>query len=208
MVRLKDANLKSIKAIFYSLRFWQYYLINFLAHVSYYQAIAVFQPDNTNYGDWAFKAFVCLLTGFVYQKFDFKVPMLIVLMINCVLCGLNYSFDTAIPTSETKMIKFCYFVSDKVSWVVQVSSIPRTFGIKYGAVVLAIVLSGRILTYILVHYLIPDEPGLFLITGLASNIIAMITTFFFVESLDIVGLVDRGLIVFKDFGISRSNLKE
>lgn len=83
---------------------------------------------------------------------------------------------------------------------------PRTFGIKYGAVVLSIVLSGRVLTYFFVHHIFSPNAVLSLVTGLISNLIALITTFYFNESLDIAGLVERGMIVFKDFGISRSSL--
>lgn len=38
MIHLKDANLRSVKAIVYSRRFWQYYFINFLTHFSYYES--------------------------------------------------------------------------------------------------------------------------------------------------------------------------
>lgn len=62
-----------------------------MTHVSYYQSSAVFKPDNTNYTDWAFRSFASLLTGFIYQKYHFRFPMMVIMLINCVLTAMNYN---------------------------------------------------------------------------------------------------------------------
>lgn len=77
---------------------------------------------------------------------------------------------------------------------------PKTFGIRFGCVVLCLVLTGRIMV-LLVILAIPSDPWVIFGVGLASSLAAILICVFFKEKLDVRSLIRHRVIVFQDFGI-------
>lgn len=99
------------------------------------------------------------------------------------------------------MAYFIFIIIEESNFVLSVSAVPRTFGIRYGSSVLTLVLCSRIYTLILAS--LPIAPGPMLAVILSANIVALVICFFFKEELDIGRMVDRGKITFRNFGFQK-----
>lgn len=85
-----------------------------------------------------------------------------------------------------------------------ITSVPKTFGIKYGTLVLSLVLMSRVVCGLVAisigHHVGPTG---IVIIGLITTLIAQVIVHFFSEKLDIENLMKRKLVVFQDFGLTR-----
>lgn len=82
-----------------------------------------------------------------------------------------------------------------------VCSSPRTFGIKYGVLVMCFINIGEVLSSILV-LLVAHEPFSLFSAGIVGACIALaINVFAFREKLDIKTLLDKQMVIFDNFGI-------
>lgn len=83
-----------------------------------------------------------------------------------------------------------------------IAAVPKTFGIKFGGVVLSFVLFSRVLS-MLTLIILPESKYLLFAYGLVCSLAGLAISFFFSEKLDIVRLSKRNFIVLSNFGISR-----
>lgn len=154
-----------------------------------------------------FKAVTCLIVGYIFSLIGFKkimIPLLILqILLMCILAFskketvfYNYMFNGAF---------YFYVIVQETNVIATIAAVPKTFGIKYGSSVLCLVLCSKFIS-MLIAYLIHD-------TGLATNIIIILLNvlalivcshFPFNEELDIGRLVDRDLMIFKNFGLPNS----
>lgn len=93
-------------------------------------------------------------------------------------------------------------VADFGQKLLTMTSVPKTFGIKYGTLVLSLVLMNRVVCCLFVIGLKMEATGI-VILSLVMTIVALIIAHFFSEKLDIDNLRRRNLVVFQDFGLTR-----
>lgn len=158
-MNLKDANLISVTACFYSKRFWQYVFIKCFSTLPYFATYIQFK-ENENFRfahtQWV-KALTCLFTGYIFSMTGFKSLMMPVVVIQTIFIIVVYArgedFDYKLLL--WKVGYYLYIIVEEINVVICIAAVPRTFGIRHGASVLCLVLCSRLLS-VLMAWIIGD----------------------------------------------------
>lgn len=79
--------------------------------------------------------------------------------------------------------------------IILATSVPKTFGIKYGCIVFSIIQISRIIVGLIV-VLTPENRLSQFLLSLLSSLVAAFICIFFRETLDVANLYKRKLIIF------------
>lgn len=207
---MHDANLTYLTACLYSIRFWQYFFIDMLCSVLYFDSYIIIHDTielKSSYHH-ILKALTCIVSGYIYSMFGYKRIMMVLTLILCFLSFFILKLKDKtqekdhVLTWQDNMAYFIFIIAEETSLVISATAVPRTFGIRFGASVYCLVLSSRIVTLIVAKFSL--NITVMFVTGLCANIAALIICFFFKEELDIGRLVERGLITFRNFGLQKT----
>ena len=210
-VILREFELKSVRSAFRSMRFWQYFTMNFLANIFagvfmyLYRSIGHKNDMSDHALAWAastsaiIQVFSRITFGYLYDRFGFKMLFNILMVLNIV---------NALSAYHLKSIPGLFFISIQLNFLVSggifaIFPVPatQTFGKLYGAQVYSILmfsdffasLFDTILNKVLYDHFEVGPEYLFYV-GAAASIIALVVTFFFKEELDVERLDAKGQI--------------
>jgi hypothetical protein len=179
--------------------------MNYFTVFIYFQSYYIFHQTGKHPTTWIFKGFTCLVVGYIYSIIGYKKTLLPLLACNIILSFILL-YITDHPSSRYVILSYLIFILvEETQLVITVSAVPQTFGIKYGSIILCIVLCGRILALVTIYYL-PKNKWVLFTTGIVTQVLAFLICLNFKEMLDINQLVARKCIVFNNFGISRKSM--
>lgn len=150
------------------------------------------------------KAVTCLIVGYIFSLVGYKK-----IMIPLLILQIGFISTIAFSNKESHFYShlfngafYFYIIVREANFIVTVSAVPKTFGIKYGSSVLCLAECALFIP-LLISILIQDSETVKYIICIVLNIVALIICFFFPinEMLDIGPMVDRDLIIFKNFGL-------
>lgn len=146
---MKEANLVKLRAIIYSTRFWQYYFMSFFStffNNSMYKFFAREQDDSTPVRyESLLRMLTCFSIGFVYTKLKFKYTFIGMILLNGIASCLLYKF-CLLPESELVWMFYVSVVIDSSIDTMVMAAVPKTFGLKWGILVLCIIQTGDVLS--------------------------------------------------------------
>lgn len=192
-------------ACFFSIKFWQYFFMN--AFATYLYAMFFQQYDKAGHGvtsTWI-RVATCPIAAVLYDLLGFRVvhTMLMLLNISIGIVGLTTSLEEQETFGDT--IQTVYRLSAAVQtglFVIYLSSVPRTFGIKFGCVALSFVLLSRVSITIIANIAQDISLNQGMIASLVLSSFALIIGMFFRPTLDIERLIQKQLVTFQDFGFN------
>lgn len=82
-----------------------------------------------------------------------------------------------------------------------IAAVPKTFGIKYGCLILGIIQTSDMISQILVLLVSRNNNVVMFVIGFLSSIVALVICFFFQETLDVQNLQKKRMVILADFGI-------
>ena len=205
--------LKSVKACFYSIRFYQYFWMMYLANVfmslfSYlFKPIGLANNIDDNLLSWAgslagITQFITrLIVGSLYDYLGFRKIFFALMVMNIFLSFFSYNFKTN-DAVWFMCIQMNYIV---VAGIFALFPTPtyNTFGEDKAPQIYSIILLGSFFSSLTDNILIKfvyDYVGaehLFFIGG-AASVVAWLILYFFNERLDIERLDKKGLIIWKE----------
>lgn len=158
---MQEANLNCWYAFIYSMRFWQYFFLDLFGGF----LGLTFYRDFGRAGEGAESDLIkfgsSIIIGYSYAHLGFRTVFIILILINIVI-GVSaiivnnkttdddhYEFDKRNNTSLLILYRIMEVV-DSGKTVLIASSSPRTFGIRYGSLVMCFIFLGDIISSIVI----------------------------------------------------------
>lgn len=203
-----NANLKDWYGFVYSTRFWQYFSMNSFATFMK----CVFYRDIGRAGlDWrsnVISSASVIVFGLLFARLGFKWPFGIIMGANIIIGVFSIVIELIDPGPNGEKYHHLQLILYRFiealgagETVLIVASTPRTFGIKYGSLVMCFVQLGHICSLVLA-LLIEKKAVILNTAGIITSFIALIiSSCLFRETLDIFKLLKKRQVIFTDFGI-------
>lgn len=139
----------------------------------------------------------CPIIAVLHHRFGYRSVFKALMVLNCSMAILAFAIgeNDGVDTSLDRVLYYVTIVGDSGQMVMTIASVPKTFGIKYGCVVLVFVLTSRV--FVMLSILVfPHSAFSIYIAGIVAAIIAFGIAHFFQEKLDIKNMVERKMVVF------------
>lgn len=146
-----EANMVSWHACFYSVRFWQYFLMNALGCYMYFAFFSLFDKAGHGTTSTYYRMLTCPVIAVLYEVLGFRIVHSLLMFLNIAIgvLGLTKDFDDA--NVESRILYRLSAIVQTGQFILNLAAVPQTFGIKFGCVVLCFVSIGRVLIIILAN---------------------------------------------------------